>query len=812
MPDRDSRSGGPSRFAARLRLARRGAGPAQVPEPEPPGVVSVVVPVYGARAYLDECLDSLRAQSYPHLEIVVVDDGSTDGSAQICARHAGEDARIQVHRQENAGLGAARNAGIARATGTFLTFLDADDTLPPDAYQLMVQTLGATGSDFVVGSVQRLDRGRLFTPPWIAEVHLADRRAISIDDFPLAVNELISCNRMFRRSFWERADLAFPEGVAYEDYAPMLAAYVRARSFDVLTASTYVWRVREDDSSISQQRHETKNLRDRLRAWSAAWDLVGAEVSPAVLVAWRARDLDLGLPMFLAELPGADDEYFELVRANARELLESADAGVLAQVRAERKVKAYLAADGRRDELEALATHERQRGPVGPTSVEGGSLVADFPDVPDLPVEVRRLTDRQTALRATLRRCRWSAPGVLELDVSAYIPYLDLTAVTPTARAWWVEDDSGDATPADLTSYTDPEITRSAMPTAQSYDPSGLRLTLQVAALLGGSAPTADAERRWHLELEVSAAGLVRRGVVRHRDPRGSAASLRPSGLPGGVRVELEQERAGGVAITVRGSAATLERVSLVDGGLVVSARAVGTAAVQRLTAVAGDGTRTHVRTAGRGRVGQGTWRLEELRTPGSGDRWQLRATTESGSSVLAWPEEGESDWLDVAGTSALLARRTATSGVQIVVPTPTVEVVDAELAGDRLALTTRWLADDVAGPTATLLRDARGPDHPPAHRVALVPAPARAGGRSVWELPGGPGVLPGAGEWALTMTAGTAQDPVRVRIAPSLLARLPELHHERVQQGDRTLRRSLVRVRGGAVGLLVEPWRWAPL
>ena len=103
--------------------------------------LSVIVPVYNVQDYLGECLDSLRAQTLRSLQIILVDDGSTDGSAAVYERHAAEDPRIVVHRQPNAGLGAARNAGIRLATGRYITFLDSDDTLPEDAYEVMVRSL-----------------------------------------------------------------------------------------------------------------------------------------------------------------------------------------------------------------------------------------------------------------------------------------------------------------------------------------------------------------------------------------------------------------------------------------------------------------------------------------------------------------------------------------------------------------------------------------------------------------------------------------------------------------------------------------------
>ena len=107
--------------------------------------VSVVVPIYRVEAYLEECLASLRAQTFTDLEVVMVDDGSPDGSAAIAERVAGEDGRFTLLRQENAGLGAARNAGVAAAGGELLMFVDSDDRLPPEAIAHLVRSLDRTG-------------------------------------------------------------------------------------------------------------------------------------------------------------------------------------------------------------------------------------------------------------------------------------------------------------------------------------------------------------------------------------------------------------------------------------------------------------------------------------------------------------------------------------------------------------------------------------------------------------------------------------------------------------------------------------------
>ena len=118
-----------------------------------PGRISIIVPVYNVETYLETCLESLAQPSNSDLEVVMVDDGSTDSSAEIAARYVERDPRFKLVHQKNAGLGAARNTGVPHATGEFIAFVDSDDVVPRHAYELLVGALDRTGSDFASGNV-----------------------------------------------------------------------------------------------------------------------------------------------------------------------------------------------------------------------------------------------------------------------------------------------------------------------------------------------------------------------------------------------------------------------------------------------------------------------------------------------------------------------------------------------------------------------------------------------------------------------------------------------------------------------------------
>lgn len=116
---------------------------------EKQNLISIIVPVYNVAAYIRQCLDSLLGQSYPYLDIILVDDGSTDCSGQICDEYAYKDSRIRVIHQQNEGAANAKNAGLDLASGDFITFLDSDDWVEPDWIHRMLCTALKENSDIV---------------------------------------------------------------------------------------------------------------------------------------------------------------------------------------------------------------------------------------------------------------------------------------------------------------------------------------------------------------------------------------------------------------------------------------------------------------------------------------------------------------------------------------------------------------------------------------------------------------------------------------------------------------------------------------
>ena len=109
--------------------------------------VSIIVPIYNKEKYLEKCLDSILGQTYRDLEIILVDDGSTDNSLAICQRYAEKDPRIKIYHKPNGGVSSARNLGLEKSTGTLISFADPDDSLHAECIERLKRVLDETGAE-----------------------------------------------------------------------------------------------------------------------------------------------------------------------------------------------------------------------------------------------------------------------------------------------------------------------------------------------------------------------------------------------------------------------------------------------------------------------------------------------------------------------------------------------------------------------------------------------------------------------------------------------------------------------------------------
>ena len=234
--------------------------------PNPYGLVSIIIPVFNVRPYLVEALDSVLAQTYTNLEIIIIDDGSTDGSGKICDDYVEKDARVRVIHQENKGLSTARNVGLDRMTGEFVVFLDPDDAYHPDYVKVMMDAMLRENADIVqcgytihktTRKMRQTERSRTRAQ---VKPGMYDRantlRALADDNIETAV-----WDKIYRRELWR--EIRFPDGYVYEGTDTTYRIIDLCSSFYVLDQRLYLHRNRP--GSITNT-HTWKNLSDGLLA------------------------------------------------------------------------------------------------------------------------------------------------------------------------------------------------------------------------------------------------------------------------------------------------------------------------------------------------------------------------------------------------------------------------------------------------------------------------------------------------------------------------------------------------------------------
>lgn len=412
--------------------------------PGPP-LVSVIVPVYNVEPYIDQCLTSLRKQRYPHLEIIVVDDGSPDGSVAIAERHAAEDPRLRVVRQPNGGLGAARNTGIKHATGAYLTFVDSDDILPPKAVGTMVGSAERTGSDMVVGAALRFNSNRRWQLDWV-ELHREARPRLVARDFPEIIRNNYTWGKLYRASFWKANALWFREGAAYEDQPLITQLYIRAAGIDVLPAIVYEWRERDDDSSLSQQVHTLRDLQDRVSAWDAGVAALHDEAPPNVYEVWLRTLYSAHFHWYLKSKSTIDDDYWATLQGGVSRVSGSALTGPMRGIEPPRRVAVELTRRDLRDEFHEFRRRGGYSAAHWPSELEPDGLILKLPTCDDgiIPREFYRLEDDEIGLVHRLDSARWTDSGDLHVEGWAYFRSVDLSALPTRISVLLRNDETGE--------------------------------------------------------------------------------------------------------------------------------------------------------------------------------------------------------------------------------------------------------------------------------------------------------------------------------------------------------------------------------
>ena len=215
--------------------------------------ISVIVPVYNVETYLPHCVSSILSQDYEDLEVILIDDGSTDASGRICDQYADKDPRVRVIHQNNGGAAAAKNAGLRLASGDYLTFADSDDYLEPGAYGFLMKTLLETNADAVQGSFREVYRNHV-------EEQRIQAETLEGYDYLLRFPKDFSCallwNKLYRRELFE--GVFFEEGHKIDDEYFTYQGFLRPRK--VIRVDRIIYNYRKRASSVMSSPESAERL------------------------------------------------------------------------------------------------------------------------------------------------------------------------------------------------------------------------------------------------------------------------------------------------------------------------------------------------------------------------------------------------------------------------------------------------------------------------------------------------------------------------------------------------------------------------
>ena len=232
-------------------------------------LISVIIPVYNVKPYLEEAIDSVLHQTYTNLEIILVDDGSTDESGEMCDAYAKKDSRIRVIHQKNKGLSGARNAGLDICSGDMIAFLDSDDAYCKDTLFKLQDAMQCSGADLVECNLavyhtcSKMDPAEANTKGQKNTLQTGLYKKQQAICMPVdGYIKVYTWNKLYKRTLWN--NFQFPEGHNYEDVEIILPLLEKADSIFYLNEPLIMYRKRPGSITSS---YTIKNARDRVRAY-----------------------------------------------------------------------------------------------------------------------------------------------------------------------------------------------------------------------------------------------------------------------------------------------------------------------------------------------------------------------------------------------------------------------------------------------------------------------------------------------------------------------------------------------------------------
>lgn len=309
--------------------------------------LTTIVTFYNVEDYLEELLESLTHQglALTEHEILMINDGSNDRSREIAVAYQDQYDNFRLIDQENAGLGEARNTGLANAKGKYINFADGDDIIIENGYREMLDRVLKTGSDIITGGVKQYKNGKEIISGVYRKIFTHEIKQTSLAETPILVYDTTAWNKLYKRSWFTALGFHFPT-MLYEDIPVTVPAFSKANSIDVYPGTVYLWRIRSNPNkpSITQRRTEISNWNDRLVAIQAA--LEGTKSNPVALLEYQTKVLTMDYPMYIKLQQKLSGEYKRSLQSTAKWFLETFDKQAINQMSYLDTLRLHLASQG----------------------------------------------------------------------------------------------------------------------------------------------------------------------------------------------------------------------------------------------------------------------------------------------------------------------------------------------------------------------------------------------------------------------------------------------------------------------------------
>jgi hypothetical protein len=326
--------------------------------------VSVILPAHNVAPWIEECLRSILVEERIDLEVVVIDDHSSDETHERAAGIAATDSRVRVVQADGRGGGQARNQGARLARGTYLMFCDADDLVAPGGILRMFQAARLTRSEMVVANFLKFSASHTWSPTARWKLFNERRENVTLLDVPDLIRNRACWNRLLAREFWERQEIRFPTVPRSNDIVPMTLALTSARNITILPDVVYLYRERPGDGSMTSQAGSTVGSISYLSEERKCKALIDAEGDETLNAVYWGMLLDsdtwVQAERYITYLAEGGDPSPE-VETLIGEFIDSRRDRSWGRIRAEKQGVLSLVAGGHRHDAVALLDGFRHR-------------------------------------------------------------------------------------------------------------------------------------------------------------------------------------------------------------------------------------------------------------------------------------------------------------------------------------------------------------------------------------------------------------------------------------------------------------------